>query len=250
MDEDERRRHLSDIQTRWTMIFRAHGGHTQNEVSAAKEALMLRYGGAVHRYLLGALRDPDAADELAQDFAVRFLRGDFRRADPSRGRFRDFLKRALRNLMINYRQRRGPKRVPFGEGGVPEPAAPESTFWELDERFLESWREHLIDRAWQALERHERESGQPFHTVLRCRVDHPEMHSPELAEKLSAALGRTVQAGWVRQTLLRSRARFVHHLLEEVASSLDSPQREDVECELIELDLLEVCRPGLERLRF
>ena len=40
--------------------------------------------GAAYRYLLGAVHDPDAADDLCQDFAVRFLRGDFRRADPGR----------------------------------------------------------------------------------------------------------------------------------------------------------------------
>jgi hypothetical protein len=47
------------------------------------------YHRAVHRYLLGALRDEDAAEELFQEFALRFVRGDFRWADRGRGRFRD-----------------------------------------------------------------------------------------------------------------------------------------------------------------
>ena len=63
--------------------------------------LVLRYGGAVHRYLLASLRDVDAADELAQEFALRFLRGDFKNADPGKGRFRDFLKRAVYRLMVD-----------------------------------------------------------------------------------------------------------------------------------------------------
>ena len=46
--------------------------------SDAQLRLLLDYSGAVSRYLLGALRDNEAADELAQEFAVRFIRGDFR----------------------------------------------------------------------------------------------------------------------------------------------------------------------------
>ena len=38
------------------------------------------YQGAAYRYLTAAVGDPDVAAELFQEFAVRFLRGDFRRA--------------------------------------------------------------------------------------------------------------------------------------------------------------------------
>jgi DNA-directed RNA polymerase specialized sigma24 family protein len=48
------------------------------------------------------VRDPEVADDLAQEFALRFLRGDFQRADPERGRCRDYLKRALINLVHDY----------------------------------------------------------------------------------------------------------------------------------------------------
>src|SRR5262249_42324166 len=65
--------------------------------------------------LRAMVRDDDAAEELTQEFAVRFLRGDFRQADPSRGRFRDLLKRALRHLAIDYwrRQRAEKERLPI-----------------------------------------------------------------------------------------------------------------------------------------
>ncbi len=71
---------------------------------------MLRYGGAVQRYLLASVRDPDAASDLAQEFALRFLRGDFHRADPGRGRFRDFVKRAIYHLMIDHFRERKKSR--------------------------------------------------------------------------------------------------------------------------------------------
>ena len=210
---------------------------------------MGRYAGAVHRYLLGTLRDADSAAELDQEFALRFLRGDFHRADPraaagsaisSSGR--------SRNLMIDYRRRQRVRPRPLGDH-FPEPAEPEGDDLEsdFDRRFLGSWRTELMSRAWEALARLQETTGQPYHTVLRLRVDHPELHSPELAELLSRALGRPVLAGGVRMALQRSRLRFVEFLLEDVARSLKAPTPDQVEEELIHLGLLEYCRPALKR---
>src|SRR5262249_5505389 len=117
-EQDPRLTHLT---TQWTLIFQTHRG-TAEQVAAAQAVLMDRYSGAVHRYLLAGLRDPEAADELAQEFALRFLRGDFHRADPACGRFRDFVKRSLRNLMTDYRRRRSRSRT--SGDSLPEPAAP------------------------------------------------------------------------------------------------------------------------------
>jgi hypothetical protein len=47
--------------------------------------------------------------------------------------------------------------------------------------------------------------------------------------------------------LHRSRDEFAQLLLQEVADTLDDPTRFDTEQELIELELLEYCRPALER---
>ena len=54
-------------------------------------------------------------------------------------------------------------------------------------------------------------------------------------------------AGGVRQTLHRARERFADLLLDEVIQSLDHPDAERLEQELIDLALLEYCRPALER---
>src|SRR5262245_63341462 len=87
MSQGDTESRLSRIETTWTLVFQAHQG--QEPDALARQRLLLRYRGAIYRYLLGALRDPDAAEELAQEFAVRFLQGGFRRADPQQGRFRD-----------------------------------------------------------------------------------------------------------------------------------------------------------------
>jgi RNA polymerase sigma-70 factor (ECF subfamily) len=236
---------LSQLSTEWALVFQSHRG-TPEQVAAAQAELMGRYAGAVHRYLLAALRDPEAASELDQEFALRFLRGDFHRADPSRGRFRDFVKRALRNLMIDSRRRLRARPRPLGDD-LPEPADPVEEDGKFDQRFLASWRSELLARAWDALARLEERTGQPYHAVLRLRVEHPELHSSELAERLSAVLGRPLTAGGVRMALQRSRDRFVQFLMDEVAGSLSSPTSEDLEDELIAVGLMEYCRPALRR---
>src|SRR5262249_6622388 len=101
---------LSQLSTRWSLVCRAHEG-PDAEMAAARRELLDRYGGAVSRYLHGALRDAVAAEELYQEFALRLLRGDFRRATPEGGRFHDFVKTALLRLVSRYcaRQQAGPQ---------------------------------------------------------------------------------------------------------------------------------------------
>ncbi|MFH1923401.1 MAG: hypothetical protein ABIP48_26355 [Planctomycetota bacterium] len=85
MDEDSLKSRISRISTVWTMLADAHQA-PDTEARAARLAFIRRYQGAAYRYLLGATRDPDAADELFQEFALRFVQGAFRGADPKRGR--------------------------------------------------------------------------------------------------------------------------------------------------------------------
>jgi len=96
---------------------------------------------------------------LAWEFALRFLRGDFKNAEPGKGRFRDFLKRAVYHLMVDYQwaRRAQPRRI--GEAGI-EPAGDP---WEpdLDCQFLASWRDQLLARARAALDQVLKRRRQP-----------------------------------------------------------------------------------------
>jgi RNA polymerase sigma-70 factor (ECF subfamily) len=236
---------LSEIETLWSVVFQAHQGE-EDEARAAQARLMFRYLRAVRRYLLGVVRDPDTADDLTQDFSLRFLRGDFRRADPDRGRFRDFVKTAVLNLVVDYHRRRMVRPVNLPPN-APEPADPGQEPPNLDGPFLESWRQELFNRAWAALALHQRESHQPYHDVLTLRAERPELTSSQMAELLSTQLGKAVNAGWVRQMLLRAREKYADLLLEEVCCSLEYPSTEEVEQELIVLNMLDYCRKALDR---
>lgn len=239
--------HLSQIQTLWSVVRQAHGDQTVG-VESAQRVLLDRYGGAIHRYALAALRDEDAADEVFQEFALKFVRGEFGKVDPERGRFRAFVKTVVYRLIVDY-QRRKKKRLiesPM-HSNIAEPSAGDEGA--DDELFRVSWRAELLDRCWKKLEDEQNASGKPYHTVLRYRVDHPDARSPELAEGLSKALGKPMNAGAVRVLLHRAREEFADILLNEVTDSLCDSSLDEAEQELIELGLLEYCRPALDRRR-
>src|SRR5262249_5234326 len=162
------------------------------------------------------------------------LRGDFRHADPIRGRFRDYVKRAVQNLMKDYYRRKRPMR-PL-DSSVAEPAVMDEGLAQFERQFLVSWRNDLLDRAWGSLREREATTGQPYHTILRLRVDHPELTSEVCSQRLSATLGRPVSPGAFRQALQRARRVYAHQLIAEVGASLDDPTSQAMEEELAELE--------------
>jgi RNA polymerase sigma factor (sigma-70 family) len=228
---------LSRIETQWTAVLRAHGTGAES-ARDARDRLVVHYSGAVYRYLLGATRDPEVAADLCQEFAVRFLRGDFRRAAPDRGRFRDYVKTALVNLVNDHHRARqaGPKPLLHD---APAPDLP------AEDEFLAGWQQSLLDQTWKALAA----DNPTFHAVLLLRVESPEMPSPEMAERLSAQLGKPVTPENVRKSLQRAHAKFADLLLERVVQGLDSPADDELDDELRALDLLRYCRSALDRRR-
>ena len=236
---------LSQIETLWSMVRRAHGdGVTQT--NSAQSKMLDRYGGAAKRYLRAVVKNDDAADDVYQDFAVRFLKGDFADVSPERGKFRAFLKTVLfRTAMDYFRQkRRGPNLREMET--VFEPAAPDERK-AADEEFVASWRDELLARTWEALQQYEAETNKPMHTAMRLRVDEPELRSPELAAALAEKLDREISAANVRVILHRAREKFADLLLDEVIQSLEEPTMDQVEEELGDLKLLDYCRPALEK---
>ena len=245
MDERSLNSRLSRISTIWSML-----DDRETSSRAAEDprlALIERYQGAAYRYLLGAVRDPDVADDLFQEFALRAMRGAFGRADRHRGRFRDYLKTALIHLVIDHQ--RGPRRRTQPLDNVATPAGPEGDPGEFDRQFRESWRDELLARAWNRLEEAERQGGQPYYSVLRFRVDQPTASSAEMAARLTEQLRpqRPFTETGVRKTLQRAREQFAEAMIDEVAASLGEHALEELEQELIDLDLLSYCRSALAK---
>ncbi len=163
MADANKDRLLANTNTLWSLVAEANHG-PEEAAQRARTALLERYQGAVHRYLLGALRDAHPADDLAQEFFLRFVRGDLRNANPEKGRFRDLVKTTLFHLIVDYqrRQQTRPQPLPPDEYG-PAVATPDAL--PSDEQFLDSWRQQLLSQAWNALRSHDT----TYYTVLRLR---------------------------------------------------------------------------------
>lgn len=237
MNRDEVAGRLSRLSTDWAVLRQAHAG-AGAEVRAAQELLVRRYGGPVRRYLARVVgdADPDAVDDVFQEFAVALVGGGLRGADPGRGRFRDYVKTVLRNLVAKHHARR--KRRPQTDGGGLEAvAAPAGA----DDLLDVEWRAGLLARAWAALA----DAHPAGHAVLRFRAAHPDLGSDAMAAALSRDGGRPVTREAVRQTLHRARKQFARLLVDEVGRSVADPTPEAVARELSDLGLLEYCKPAL-----
>ena len=174
MNEENVDSRISRINTQWDLLARAHPD--QPEAAEAQKALLRRYYAAVFRDLLACVGDSDVAEDLSQEFALRFVRGDFRRADPGRGRFRNFIKTALQNLVVDYRRRQRGR-----PGALPTNLEVADTDRELPEAEWERlWRADLLSQTWLALEAQEKGGGSPLYTVLRWRSGNPQTPLAEL----------------------------------------------------------------------
>lgn len=243
MGETEVNSRISRIETIWTLVQDAHRA-PPDEAAAAQEAVLRRYSAAIYRYLLSALRDPNAADEVFQEFALRFVQGYFRRADPERGRFRHFLKKSLHNLILTHRQKQGRRPVTL-EHDVASPEQEQDSA--LDREFNQSWREEVLARTWEALAELQSTTGKPYHDVLRFRASNPKLSSAEMAAALGAQLGKQLTDAGVRQTLHRAREKFADLLLDEVSRSLQTDDTERLREELSDLGLLPYCQAALDK---
>jgi RNA polymerase sigma-70 factor (ECF subfamily) len=155
--------------TVWSEVRR--GGAQAAGRPSALEELARRYQAPAEAYLRAALGLPrERAHELFQEFFAWMLASDFlAKAAPERGRFRAFLKVALRRFATDALRsaaaaKRGGGCAPRSldaapeEGGVPEPAdrAAKTPEEELDQAWRASVVEAAFERTRVALEASER----------------------------------------------------------------------------------------------
>ena len=234
---------LSQIETLWSVVRQAHAEPSE-ETAAARARLIERYGGAIRRYLTACLRDQDAVDEVFQEFSLRFVRGDFSGVSPEKGRFRSYIKTVIFHLVADF----GRRRKKYAAAALEHEsllAGRDDATTDLEEQFQTSWRDSLLGQAWEQLRQDEETSGKAWHTVLKTRSQHPELRSPELAERVGEQLGKTISPGNVRVLVHRARERFAEILIALVRDSLASSDQEALEHELIDLNLFQYCRPLL-----
>lgn len=234
LDSNTRDSRLSAISTNWDDIIAARDDST----GSVRNQILVRYSSCVYRYILSAARNADAADDLSQEFALRFVRGDYKNADPSKGRFRDYLRASLRNLITDQFRK---KKEAAHNVSVAEQLSDihvDRQLADLERDFHVNWREHVLGLAWKALRESDSGRSSNYYAVLHFRSLHPEAKSIEMAKALSVQLGKPVSSDWVRQKLKRARQKFADLLTMEVRNSLSDKTEESVREELAVLGLL------------
>jgi RNA polymerase sigma-70 factor (ECF subfamily) len=236
MTEDERLDpepvlRLDQISTEWSLL------HDSGR-------FVRRYTPAIRKYLNALIKNRHDAEDVLQDFLLRVLTHGLLRLSREGGRFRDYLKVAVRHAALNHLQRRAAPKP----GATPLLHLPTADPPELaaDQEWVVHWRESLLDRAWLDLKRHQLQTpGNLAYTVLRLAVRYPEKDSKALATRASALTGRPLRAEAFRKQLSRARRLFAQFIVSEVALTLDRGTPEQVEEELCELGLLGYVRDFL-----
>ena len=225
---------LTDIPTEWTLIRTAHtpvqeGSPESHDVAEAMQKLIARYHDAVERYLKLKLRDENLADEVMQEFWAKLLTGKLAGADPSKGRFRDYLRTVLHRLIIDHFRSRRTQQLPPGD--LIDPSKP-------DDDFDQVWRELVIKRVWSRLETYEVQTPKNrYATVLHLRADHPDAPIDDLTNRLGQRIGTLVSSEAFRKTLQRARAKFLELFIQELRETIHPAEPEDIEAEIFDLGL-------------
>jgi RNA polymerase sigma-70 factor (ECF subfamily) len=235
------------ISTQKSLLRRAHGESLT--AASARNALVLCYRRAIRSYLGALLRNEQDADEVAHDIVMKLLQGAFAGAVPAsedaprRGRFRDYLKRSVRNAAANFLRARGRAshadlealQVPGDDASDP-----------FEDQWLTECRRVVLDGALAALEDFQTQHPHNnFALLVQLLLDYPDDDSEQLAARVSGLTGRPITAVAVRKQVSRARRKFAEFLLAEVRQTLAEPTPERLEEELIEIGLLVYVREFL-----
>jgi RNA polymerase sigma factor (sigma-70 family) len=229
--DDTPNSNLAEISTRWAIV----GDPLQ---------FVLRYATAIQKYLTAIVRNAHDADEIAQDFLLKMMDRRFEHVRPDRGRFRFYLKQAVRNAVREHARRRRPTLV--SNEALAEYGTDETADSRAEREWIEEWRRCILDRAWSALESHQqRHEGNLCYTVLRLTAEHPDSDSATLAELAVRQSNRPLSVEAFRQQVSRGRRLLATFVRNEVAATLERPVSDEVNEELLTLGLMEYVGPYL-----
>lgn len=224
------RAHLQFPSTSWVLLTNAspHGDRS----AAALDEFAERYYAAVRAFIATAVRHSVDADDLTQRFFETVVLSGrlLARADAQKGTFRPYLKRAIRNFLIDER-RRAARSVtsdvrPDAVAGGWSTLADESSC-APDEAMLRAWAQSLVAMAVVRLEARCRANGQAQHFQLFAQRYLTDRDHPPSWREVGGAVG-------LDEKTARSRAeaavRHFRALLRQlVASDIGSEQAIDDE---------------------
>ncbi len=229
------------VTTHWSVVLMAQD-KTSPDCQQALETLCRTYWYPLYAFVRGSGYSPQDAQDLTQGFFMQLLEKDYLRVvDPQKGRFRTFLKMALKRFLGHewdkvraVKRGGGQNRLSFdtalGEEFFQREGAGSE---EPDQIYDRRWALTLLGEATARLEREYACSGkgselqqlQPFLTAERGSIPYA---------KLASALQTT--EGAARVALHRLRKRFREIFREAVAETVAAPEDLDQEvCYVLEV---------------
>jgi RNA polymerase sigma-70 factor (ECF subfamily) len=207
--------------------------HARESLAALCEA----YWYPIYAYIRRRGHDGEQAADLTQDFFARVLeRGLLAEADPSRGRFRSFLRAVCSHYVANRHDFDNARKRGGGRASVPIDVVEAEGRYRRElsddltpERIFDrSWALSLLERVLEQLGREYDEAGKAaVFEALRGGLEHSlqEVSHAEVAARLGMTVGAT------RVAAHRLRRRYGDLLRQEIASTLDDPAQVDAKIE-------------------
>lgn len=238
---DSSHRLLAQVTTIWTNILQARGGPDEADAVELRR-FFSRYHRPVVNYLQSCVRDEGQAADLFQEFALKFVRGDFRSMQVRTGSFRQYLKTALLNLIRDHSSRKS-RSVQLTSGL--EPATLDAN-WHANS-VDQALRDELLGTAWAELEQAHQSRGEIDFPVLKERVQHPELTAEQLGSRLVeiGCCDSTPTDAHTRKLVQRAREEFADQLLAATSRMLGTTNWSGIEDELAQLGLLQYCERRL-----
>ncbi len=226
MNTEAPKSRLDQISTRW-------------EAVRDPVRFVMRYAPAIERFLRVLVKNPQDAEDVSQEFLAAVFRRGFPPESNLHGRFRNYLIAAVRNAArAHFRSKTHATVQNLDLEAIPDSREPEAA---ANQEWLNSWRQCLLDRVWEALENHERKAPDShYHAVLRLAANHPDTDSQTLANQA----GLKPEA--FRKQLSRARSKFAKLLVDEVARTLAVPTPLAIDEELIDLGLMAYVRDQVQ----
>jgi RNA polymerase sigma-70 factor (ECF subfamily) len=221
--------------TSWTQVLAAREGDASPESRRALETLCASYWYPLYVFVRRQGHDADAARDITQSYFAELLeKGYLEDYDPSRGRFRVFLRTSVRNFMSKERaraatiRRGGPLHLVSLDSDAledryrREPADPVTP----EEIFERRWTLELLDRVLGRLRQEQQEIGSEKQ-FARLEAFLTGDGSEGRYQDVAAHLGTS--EGAVKTAVHRLRKRFGQLLRAEVAETVADPNDIDDE---------------------
>ena len=228
------------------------------------------YRVPVHRFFLALCRDSSKADDLFQEFAVKFLSGAFESYTPKKGRFRDYLKTTLRNQVHRLFGDESKRKKRFG-GALHEGLATTISEVNISQAFgaFDHYEGKEIRQLVElALKAEEAEGKHHYHSLLSFLLEYQQKKLEDLetadsepeagptkvkvpvhriAEFLTGLCEKYVTEDNAKKQKSRAVVCYADKIITEISNRIGSTSIDEVRAAANELQLLPYCEKELAK---